>query len=417
MATEVGNEIFEEADRTEVITEDGGCSTSDIVERRKKSVIWIFFAVNKEDKSKAICLTCNEKVSRGGSNPKHFNTTNLRKHLQSHSSEYKKFCEKEATKREEIAVANTQASAQARLKQITLQDLAERRKPFLPDHPRAKELTYRLAEMIAIDLQPFSIVEDVGFCRLMADLEPRYALPSRCYLSDVVVPEIHSKVKHRITELLQSAKYVSLTTDIWTSTNCHHSFLSLTAHFIVCASMEKKDVMLTSWLFDESHTGANISSAILSRLQAWEIEEKVVCVVRDNAANMVSGLNIANVKSLPCLAHSLQLIIKDGVLLQPSVMQLLSCARSIVGHYHRSNVAFNTFRQIQSQLNLPVHVLIQDVATRWNSSYYMLERLLEQKKAITASNAECQPPTELRSHQWVLAEKVVKLLKVFEEAT
>ena len=176
-------------------------------------------------------------------------------------------------------------------------------------------------------------------------------------------------------------------------------------------------MMLTSWLFDESHTGANISSAILSRLQAWEIEEKVVCVVRDNAANMVSGLNIANVKSLPCLAHSLQLIIKDGVLLQPSVMQLLSCARSIVGHYHCSNVAFNTFRQIQSQLNLPVHVLIQDVATRWNSSYYMLERLLEQKKAITASNAECQPPTELRSHQWVLAEKVVKLLKVFEEAT
>ena len=48
---------------------------------------------------------------------------------------------------------------------------------------------------------------------------------------------------------------------------------------------------------------------------------------------------------------------------------------------------------------------------------YMLERLLEQNKAITASNAECQPPTELRSQQWALAEKVVKLLKVFEEAT
>ena len=88
-------------------------------------------------------------------------------------------------------------------------------------------------------------------------------------------------------------------------------------------------------------------------------------------------------------------------------MQLLSCARSIVGYYHCSNVAFNTFRQIQSQLNLPVHVLIQDVATCWNSSYYMLERLLEQKKAITASNAECQLPTKLRSQQWVLAEKVV----------
>ena len=35
------------------------------------------FAVHKEDKSKAICLTCNKKVSRDGNNPKHFNMTNL----------------------------------------------------------------------------------------------------------------------------------------------------------------------------------------------------------------------------------------------------------------------------------------------------------------------------------------------------
>ena len=326
--------------------------------------------------------------------------------------------QKDETQERAAATSALQTSEQASLKQSTLEGLAERKKPLSPDHPRAKELTYRLAVMIAIDLQPFSIVEDVGFRQPVAALEPRFFLPSRRYLSEVVIPEVHAKVKHGITELLQSAKYISLTTDIWTSTNCHHSFLSLTAHFIACTSMEKKDVMLASWLFDECHTGANISAAILSHVQTWEIEEKAVCVVCDNAANMVSGLRTANVASLPCLAHSLQLIIKDGVLSQPAVVQLLNCARSLVGHYHRSNVAFNTFRQIQSQLNLLEHVLIQDIVTRWNSSYYMLERLLEQKKAITASNAECQPPpTELHSQQWALAEKVVKLLKVFEEAT
>ena len=47
---------------------------------------------------------------------------------------------------------------------------------------------------------------------------------------------------------------------------------------------------------------------------------------------------------------------------------------------------------------------------------YMLERPLEQKTAITASNAECQLPTKLCSQQWVLVEEVVKLLKVFKEA-
>ena len=47
---------------------------------------------------------------------------------------------------------------------------------------------------------------------------------------------------------------------------------------------------------------------------------------------------------------------------------------------------------------------------------YMLERLLEQKTAITASNAECQLSTKLCYQQWVLVEKVVILLKVFKEA-
>ena len=47
----------------------------------------------------------------------------------------------------------------------------------------------------------------------------------------------------------------------------------------------------------------------------------------------------------------------------------------------------------------------------------MLERLVEQKKAITAANTECQPPAKLHTQQWNLAEKVTKQLKVFEEAT
>ena len=59
-------------------------------------------------------------------------------------------------------------------------------------------------------------------------------------------------------------------------------------------------------------------------------------------------------------------------------------------------------------------MLIQDVSTRWNSSYYMLERLVEQKKAITVANTECQPPAELCTQLWNLAEKVINLLKVFE---
>ena len=104
---------------------------------------------------------------------------------------------------------------------------------------------------------------------------------------------------------------------------------------------------------------------MLTHIRSWEIEEKVICVLCDNASNLIAGMNNANVKSLSCLAHSLQLIIKDGILMQPAVQQLLNPARSLVGHYHHSNVAFQIFCQIQSQLKLPEHVLIQDVSEQF----------------------------------------------------
>ena len=81
-----------------------------------------------------------------------------------------------------------------------------------------KLLTYRVAEMIAIDLQSFSVVEDTGFIRMVAELDSRFVLSIWRYLREVVVPEIHAKTKFKITELLQSTKYVSMTPDIWTST-------------------------------------------------------------------------------------------------------------------------------------------------------------------------------------------------------
>ena len=42
---------------------------------------------------------------------------------------------------------------------------------------------------------------------------------------------------------------------------------------------------------------------------------------------------------------------------------------------------------------------------------------MEQRKAITAANVELCVPVELYVSHWALAEKVVKVLQVYEEAT
>ena len=138
-------------------------------------------------------------------------------------------------------------------------------------------------------------------------------------------------------------------------------------------------------------------------------------MVRDNGSNFVAGLRDAGIPNIPCLAHTLQLVVKDGCLAQPAVVDLTAKARKLVGHYKHSNIALQSLLKIQEQLGLPPKRLIQDEPTRWNTTFYMLQRLIEVKVAITAAGAELDVPIELSSSNWTLAEKIVKFFKFMKK--
>ena len=40
---------------------------------------------------------------------------------------------------------------------------------------------------MVLDCHPLSLVEDEGFTRLLKELEPRYSLPSRKYITENVI--------------------------------------------------------------------------------------------------------------------------------------------------------------------------------------------------------------------------------------
>ena len=63
-------------------------------------------------------------------------------------------------------------------KQLTLEETKDRAKVWDINDPRAQLVHRRIAEMMALDCQPFSIVQDDGFTRLLKTLEPRYSIPS-----------------------------------------------------------------------------------------------------------------------------------------------------------------------------------------------------------------------------------------------
>jgi len=74
-------------------------------------------------------------------------------------------------------------------------------------------------------------------------------------------------------------------------------------------------------------------------------------------------------------------------------------------------------KEIQENLQLPVHRLKRDEPTCWNSTLYMLQVLIEQKMALAAYASEYSDIVPLSSVQLDIAIKVVKVLGLVEGMT
>ena len=90
-------------------------------------------------------------------------------------------------------------------------------------------------------------------------------------------------------------------------------------------------------------------------------------LVTDNAANMKAVLKASGFEKalIGCAIHTLQLCIQDKLFKQlKTVSDALAILRDIVTKLHHSAVYRSEFQAIQKQLDLPEHMIIQDVSTR-----------------------------------------------------
>jgi len=88
-------------------------------------------------------------------------------------------------------------------------------------------------------------------------------------------------------------------------------------------------------------------------------------------------------ESLHCSAHCLQLCLKAGLSIS-AIDRLIGAVRKLVGHFNHSVIAAEELMRRKAQMQIREKKLVQEVATRWNSSFYMLERLLEMRWPVSA---------------------------------
>ncbi|XP_053282291.1 zinc finger BED domain-containing protein 4 isoform X4 [Pleuronectes platessa] len=90
---------------------------------------------------------------------------------------------------------------------------------------------------------------------------------------------------------------------------------------------------------------------------------------------------------IPCFGHNLHLAVNKAINIDRVSAALTRLYRTLSA-FTRSSKLSRQLKTRQKQLGLPEHNLIHDAPTRWNSSYDMVERFLEQQQALCAVLAE-----------------------------
>lgn len=163
------------------------------------------------------------------------------------------------------------------------------------------------------------------------------------------MPQIHKGIEFKVKAELSGIKAFSFTTDIWSTDVCNNAMISLTAHWIT-ETFTRKSAVLHVQSFPESHTGTNICAMFTVMFERWQIErENVHIIVHDNATNMVKAKADGGYSDLGCFAHTLQLIVNEGVLSQRSVMDTLAvCCHTLavcISHYFFCKGTEKAFRE------------------------------------------------------------------------
>lgn len=97
----------------------------------------------------------------------------------------------------------------------------------------------------------------------------------------------------------------------------------------------------------------------------------------------------------PCIAHTINLSTKEILNQNDELSEILKKCRQIAG-----------------QLNTTQLKVKQDVTTRWNSTYFMLQRLNEIKISMTAVMSTLQKaPQMLYANEWLVIDDCIPLLK------
>lgn len=257
--------------------------------------------------------------------------------------------------------------------QQSLPSMFASRQPYTKAGNKYKMITKSIAEFLIIDMKPLSTVDGGGFTNMVKMMDPLYQMPSRNHvLEQYIVPMYQETLARVKSEIATQGVRHAFTTDAWTS-GATEGYVTYTCHFINVTSFKLESRVLDTKRTQESHTGANLCADMKETVEKWGLREPVATT--DNAANIVLGCRLADYPHVGCFAHSLNLVLNEGLKIK-EISSLLGKCRKIVSVFKYSDQKNLQLQRAEEALALKQLRVLQDVATRWNSAFAMVCRLL-----------------------------------------
>ncbi|CAI5682892.1 unnamed protein product [Oreochromis niloticus] len=303
--------------------------------------------------------------------------------------------------------------------------------------------------------------ESIAFKNFSNSLEPKFRTPGAARVNCLIGAKVDI-AKQKLKELIKEARKLTLCVDGWSKRGLTASFMGVSACFYHPPGGQVHHALPNLHRLEHPHTGEAIARCIDQTLEEWAVgKEKVLLVVTDNGANIVKAVRLlqnrrrtddtngsqdeqraagegqhemwmeseseesdteceergdfdlelqeygesSKFHRMPCLAHTLQLTIKDAMK-HPTADSVITKARKLVHAVRKSSVAN------EEMIKRCGKTLIRDCTTRWNSTFDMLRRLLETRAELNQLLEQLKMDTLLTS-DWAKLENLVKLFEPF----
>ena len=144
-------------------------------------------------------------------------------------------------------------------------------------------------------LQPFSIVEKPAFKEFVTDLQPNAKIISRPTLRSRI-DDAAKKMKTGVTEAMKAVDHVATTTDCWSARR--QSFIGVTAHWVDPENLTRRSAALACRRLRGSHTFDVLANSLNDIHSEYGIRNKIVRTTTDNGSNFLKAFQVYSAESV-----------------------------------------------------------------------------------------------------------------------